>query len=124
MSPTKSDARRVKSVGGFGTKARAVVTASALGIGAVSTAAAMTLVPAATSAAEALGGFAVHNPVLLGVVALFAVGHSGVVASLSGSNWGKPSEAKTGATGVACSRCYSVFRNEAEIERHSWGYHV
>jgi hypothetical protein len=119
MSSNKSEAKNggPKAAPGFVTKTRVVASAAVMGVGAVSIAAAMVMVPAMGNAVLALGGFAVHNPVLFGVVGLFMVGQAGVL---------RPKSSKSGksAAWVACGKCNRVFRDQAEVERHSAGYHV
>jgi hypothetical protein len=105
----------MKALLGAVTRNRVLVSAGAMGVGAVS----LSMVPAMTNAVVALGGFAVHNPILLGAVALFAIGQSVPFASRD-DKAGKNS----GAAWVACGKCNRAFRDRAEVERHSAGYHV
>ena len=104
----------MKAVVGAATRTRILVSAAAMGVGAVS----LSMVPAISNAVVALGAFAVQNPILLVLVGLFAVGHSGVLASRSNK------QGNSGAAWVACPKCNSAFRDQVEVERHSAGYHV
>jgi hypothetical protein len=117
---SEAESRGTKAAAGFVIQTRILVSAAATGAAVVSTAAALALSPAASSVVAVIGEFALHNPVLLGLVALFAVGHSSALASWTNS--GKPG--KNGNTGVACTRCNSVFGTQREMERHSSGYHI
>jgi len=116
---TRSKSKRggIKTELGFATRARILVSAAAMGVGAVSIAATMVMVPATDSVVVALSGFAVHNPLLLGVLGLFILGNSPIAGRFA-----KP--ATGGRAWVACTKCNRMFRDEAEVERHSAGYHV
>jgi hypothetical protein len=118
---TRSEAKSggLKSAAGFPTRTRVLLSAAAMGVGVVSIAATMVMIPAMANAIVGLGGFAAQNPIVLGLVGLFAVGQSIPLMSQSESKSGK-----SGAVWVRCPKCNRVFENQAQVESHSAGYHV
>ena len=87
-------------------------TASVIGLGA-----ALLFGPELALPIFALGEAFAQHPILVPLVALVAIGQS-----IPFIHFGSHVESD-GTPGCVCKQCDSVFRNEEELKRHSWGYH-